>query len=77
MTTRNFNRQMWTVQSLELPPTYGNYEMRRFEVYEVGTSVQVVREWYRTDLNNFGYHESRIVGPRGGSRYVRTSTLYS
>jgi hypothetical protein len=51
--------------------------MRRFEVYEVGTSVQVVREWYRTDLNNFGYHESRIVGPRGGSRYVRTSTLYS
>jgi hypothetical protein len=76
--TRNFNRQMWTIQDLELPPSHGNYIMRRFETHEIGNSVQVVREYFRADLENtIGYHESMIVGPHGGLKHKFTSTIYS
>lgn len=73
---RNFLRQMLTVQDLELPPSHGNYEMRRFEVHDLGDKVQVVREYFRADLQHVGYHESMIVGPLGGLSHKYRSTIY-
>lgn len=71
---RNYDRQMWKVQHLEVPPSHGDYELTEFHVEEIERtpSVMVKRKYRRKDIK-IGYRECFIVGPRGGVKEVYSS----
>lgn len=68
----NYRKQIWAVERLMLPPSYGDYHITKFECDEItGThSVMVKREYKAPDWKTTCYHDCYIIGPRGGSKTV-------
>jgi len=70
---RNFDRQMRTVQNLEIPPD-SRYTLIDYRVEEwAGNHVCVTRSYAPADWLAAGlaYHECIKIGPRGA-----TTTIY-
>lgn len=72
---KNFNKQMYAVQNLELPPSYGDYVVTKYEVTEIeGTnSVMVTREYKAPEWKITACHDCYIIGPRGAFKKVYDS----
>jgi hypothetical protein len=75
---RNFDRQMWAVQNLELPPSHGLrvYVVNSFKVEEWSkTGTVAVTRSYRDPAwhGEFACHECYTVGPRGAVKRIYSS----
>jgi hypothetical protein len=74
MPQRNYNRQMYQVQNLELPPSHGDYIVTKFSVEEWSHgTVCVTREYTKSDWGSFGYKECFSIGPRGAVNKIYSS----
>lgn len=66
---RNYDRQIWNVQSLE---TKRDYEVFRYEVRDIPNTPYVIvsREYRRPGHKNLSFADSYRVGPRGGMKLI-------
>ncbi len=64
--TKNFSRQMYQVQNLELPPD-DRYVVTRYEVEQWAMDRVFVKRQYRDPQWKSGmeYHDAYVIGPRG------------
>lgn len=74
---RNFKRQMWAVQSLEVPPSYNkDYIVSEYRVEEWSTGHVFVKRAYRDPKwhGTFAFHEGWVIGPRGAFKKISDSS---
>lgn len=73
---KNFQKQLWALERLMLPPSYSNYEITKFSVEEwSGGTICVTREYKSPEWKTMAYHQCYKIGPRGAVTEIY-SNLY-